>query len=518
MTSPDPLNANDPYDKLGAEESDTLDEIEQKKDAVFNTYRQMKREGRQNNDNQKFKRGDKGIQNITSAWKTIKKNHEPPAADEPITLAIETTNPTVYSPIEVHVTGNNGPVDTLVLVSRGDTELAREKTGSDGTMQFTPEKRGPLQFTGITTDSYDNPTESPTVNRKNTTLSFDSPSTVAEVGTKITFTVLADGTPESGVTVGLPDDTFGTTGSDGSVAHTFTSEGEYTVAGRKSKTKTAKYEDCSTPIEIIPKQINLEISLDATKYELGDETTITVTEAGSNQPVSDATVSIGSDSYPTDNNGQVSTTFTDTDITQVTAEKQDTNTKTYQSADHEIQVDKRQRGLRIDDIDGKQMEKSEVTVTVLDDQNKPLPGATVSTEGAQNQNEATDGDGEVTIKLNSSGSLKIKATKETKTEVFGTDTVVLEISAYTRELEFLSIPSIADPGDTIEVVVGDSVGGGVSGVQITVDKQIGETWMTDSNGKATIDLKNQVGSRRITAKKNGDNFNGAEIQTTVRVL
>lgn len=516
MVSADPLNGSDPYETLGAEESDTLDEIERKKDDVFNKYRQLKREGRQNNDNQKFKKGDRGIQAITEAWKWIEENHEPPAADEPITLAIETNNVTVDSPIKVQVSGDSGAIDTPVLVSRDGNELAREKTGSDGILRFTPEEHGPLQFTGVTTDAYDNPTEVVSVSRKQVSLSFDSPPATAEVGAEVTFKVLADGSPEPGVSVGTSGSDFGTTGSDGSVTHTFDKKDEYTVRAQKSDDKKAQYAECSTSIEITPKQVNLALSTDATDYELGDEMTVAVTEDGSGQPVSGATVTIDGDEYSTDSNGEVVTSLDDTGTIQIIAKKQDTDTETYHSESLQTRVNKRQRSLQIGDIDGKLMENNDLTLTVLDDEGKPLQGATVTTDWGHDK--TTNADGEVTIELNDSGSFKITATRETETEDYGTDSSVLEISVFTRELEFRSVPSIADPGDTIEIIVGDNAGQGVSGAQITVDKQIGETWTTDSEGQATIDLKNQVGSRRITATKDGGDFKEAQIQTTVRVL
>lgn len=516
MVSADPLSGSDPYETLGAEESDTLDEIERKKDEIFNEYRQLKREGRQNNDNQKFKKGDRGIQAITEAWNWIEENHEPPAADEPITLDIKTDGPTVDSPIEVSVTGDTGAVDTPVLVSRDGTELARKKTGSDGILRFTPEEYGPIQFTGVTTDSYDNPTKVVSVSRKEVSLSFDSPPDTAEVGTQVTFSVLADGSPTSGVSVETSGADFGTTRSDGSVTHTFDKKGEYIVTGQKPEDQKARYTDCDTSIEITPKQIDLAISTDAAEYELGDEMSVTVMEDSSGQSVSGATVELDGDEYNTDSSGEVTVTLNDTGTIQITAKKQDTDTVTYHSASLQTRVNKRQRSLQIDDIDGKLMENSELTLTVLDDEGTPLQGASVSTDWGHD--ETTNDDGKVSIKLNDSGSLKITATKETETEDYGTDTSVLEISVFTRELEFRSVPSIADPGDTIEIVVGDSAGRGVSGAQITVDKQIGERWETNSDGKVTIDLKNQVGSRRITATKDGGDFKEAQIQTTVRVL
>jgi len=521
MASADPLNGDNPYDKLGAGESDTLDEVKSKKDELFKKYRQMKREGRRNNDNERFKKGDTGIQEITKAWKWIEENHEPPAADEPINLEVNTNDPTVDSAIEIRVTGSSGPVDTPVIVSRDGNELSREKTGSNGILRFTPKQHGPLQFTGVTTDSYDNPNEVISVDRNEVSLSFDNPPGTAEVGNSTEFTVLSDGSPESGVSVETSDTDLGTTNSNGKVTHQFDSKDEYTVSAEKPKNAKARFEGCSTTVEITPQQINLALSLSATELEVGEELTISVSEDSSGQPVRGAEVSIGKDDFTTNANGEVSTTFDSTGFdstgpVQINAAKQDTDTKAYHAVKTQARIKKRQRSLQISDIEGKRMEKNDLTISILDDERNALEGATVSTDWGHG--ETTNADGEISIELRDSGSLKITATKETATEDYGTDSSVLQISEFTRELEFQSVPSIADPGDTIEVVVGDNSGRGVSGVQITVDKQIGETWTTNANGKANIQLKNQVGNRRITAKKDGGDFNESQIQTTIRVL
>lgn len=516
MVAADPLGGNTPYEVLGADETETLEAIEEKYERVFVEYRDQKRKARQKNDNEAFKRSSNAIKEISKAWEWIENNHEPPAADEPITVEVRTDDPRVGEPIALKVTGDSGPVETPVWVSRDGTEISSEKTEPDGTVAFTVRSHGPVQFTAATTDPYEDATEVVTVERKRVDLSFESPPTTAEVGESVTFTVLADGSRESDVVLEASSTALGTTGPDGGFTHAFEHTGGRTVTARKPDDDAATYDGCATDIEVTPETVDVDVAVEGSDHEIGDTVTVHVTEGASGRPIEDAEVAIGTESDTTDGSGETQLSLPETGEVTVTATKSVTDDdRNYGEGRERIPVSKRQRSLTIESIDGKRMENAALTVTVIDDRGDPVEDATVVTNWGHD--ERTDAEGTATIGLDDDGSLKIEARKESEDVAFDSATSVEQIDEFTRELEIESAPDLAEPDTGIEIVVTDNAGQPVPGAEVTCDKQIGKTWTTDRDGAVRIPLLDQVGNRRITIKKDDGDFDAA-VETNVRVL
>lgn len=515
MPDADPLEGDTPYEVLGVTETDTLDTIEQQKEKIFLKYRKKKRDARQADNNDQFKEANAAIQNIQEAWKEIENNHEPPVADQPVSVEILTDHPVVDSPVRIRVTGTNGPIETLVNASRDSTELASQHTNPDGTAEFTFSKWGAVQFTVPTTDAYDHGTDAVTVDRREVALGFDSPPKTVEIDTEVEFRVTAEGSAEPGVTVGTGSTTLGKTRQNGVVAHTFRSVDEYTVTGEKSDDDRNTYTPCQTTVEVTPKTVDMDVTIEESDPQIGNEITIHVNETGTGRPIENVDVTVGDNSTTTNAKGKTPVTLDDLGQVTVSASKPQEDDRTYTDAATQIQVKKRQRGLRIDSIDGKRMAQSELTVTVVDENDDELEGVSVTTDWGHD--ETTNEDGEATILLNNKGSIKIVAQKETDEVDYGKDDWIEQIDEYSRKIEIEQAPSIADPGETIEIFVTDEAGNPVNGAEVTCDKQIGESWTTGSNGKAKLPLKNQVGNRRITVSLTTDGSDSQDT-TTVRVL
>jgi hypothetical protein len=511
MPNADPLGGDTPYEVLGVTETDTLDTIEAEKDRVFTEYREQKRQARQRQDNDAFQEADEAMQAIVEAWQWMEQNHDPPAADQPVSIDLRTDDPRVGAPIALRVTGADGPVETIVEARRDGATLSAEETGADGTVEFTVGSYGPVEFTALTSPDYDDATVVATVDRKEVALSFDGVPTTAEVDESVPFTVVAEGSPEANVDVSTSSSTLGTTGSNGTVTHAFGSVGTRTVTATKPDDDQATYADCTTQVDVTPETVDLDVVVDGSDHELGETVTVHVTESESGRPVENATVTAGGESATTGATGEATLTLAETGSVRVEATKDADGDKRYGTARTTVTVSKRERSLSIDDVEGERMENSTLTVSVIDGDRNPLSGASVTTDWGHD--ETTDGDGEATLQLDDDGSLRIEASKETDEESFGTDVRVEQIDEFTRTLAVDCEPSPASPGDSVTVRVRDNTGTAVSGAEVTCDDRIGETWTTGPGGEATVPLKNEVGIRRITVRDDD-----AEEQTTLRVL
>jgi protocatechuate 3,4-dioxygenase beta subunit len=516
MVTADPLGGDTPYEVLGAKETDTLETIEERYEKVFIKYRDQKRAANQNNDNQAFKEANAAIKEISKAWKWIEDNHEPPAADRSVDMEVLTDDPRVGDPISLKVTGDGDPVETPVRAIRDGTEISAEQTGSDGTVEFTVRSHGPVQFTASTTDAYDDETAVVTVDRKRVDLAFDSPPTASEIDETVSFTVLADGSPEPNVVVETDSTALGTTGSDGTVSHAFGDVDTKTITARKPDDDAATYEGCETDLDVSPETVDMAITGEAGDQEIGDTATVHVYNSQSGGPIENADVTVGDESGSTDDTGVVELPLTETGEVTIRATKSTSDGDIeYGDARATLSVSKQQRSLTIESIEGKRMENAELTVSVIDDAGDPLEGAVVATNWGHS--EETNADGEATLQLNDDGSLKIEASKETDEVSFDPAMQVERIGEFTRELVIEQAPNLADPDSDIEIVVADNTGQPVPGAEVTCDKQIGETWTTDADGKATIPLLDRVGNRRITVKKDEGDFDD-KVRTNVRVL
>lgn len=514
MVDAEPLNGDTPYEVLGADETDTVEGIKQDADEAFDHYVNLRAEGKQEDDDEKIERALNALEEIEDAWEWVQEHHEPPIHDGPASIEVLTADPRVGSPVEVEVTGSEEPIETPVEASSDAEGTASDRTDSDGRTSFTFSKHDVVQFTVPTTDPYDDAVEVVTVERKQVDLSFDGVPAMAEIGDDVTVTVMGDGTPEPDVEIEVESARLGTTGPNGSLTHSFDTTGEYTVTGSKQDDAEATYSNCETQIEVAPTTVDLELTIEGSDFEYGDEITVRVHEADSPQPVEGATVSIGDASESTNKKGVAKLELPDVGSVTVEAEKQGSGDKNYGRAGKTVSVAKRDRNLQISDVSGPQMEGSEITIEVVDDNGDYLEDASVSTNWGHTKE--TDGDGETTLSLDRKGRLEITAEKDNELEEFGNDVRRVDIEEFTRELDIDISDTLPDPGDTITVTVTDTEKNPVQGATVTCNKQIGTEWTTDSNGEAEIQLLNQVGNRRLTIKKEDSDFDSES--RTVRVL
>lgn len=514
MVDADPLNGQTPYEVLGVDETETVESIEQKADEAYDHYAELRAEARDENDDEKFDRALDALEEIYDAWNWIENHHEPPVHDGLASIEVLTGDHRVGSPIEVEVTGANGPIETLVEASSDAEGTTSDQTDSNGRASFTFSKHDVIQFTVPTTDEYDDATDVVTVEPKQVDLSFDAVPGTAEVGESVRFSVIGDGSSVSGVELEAGSTRLGTTDSNGALEHAFDAVDEYTVSGTKSDDDEATYSKCETTIDVVPETAVLELSVDGSDHEYGDEITVRVHESDSPHPIEGVTVSVGSSSDTTDAQGVAELELEEGGSLTVKAEKQATEDTSYQPTTESISVDKRERSLRVEDVSGSQMEGSELTVRVVDDTGHRVEDARIKSNWGHN--DRTDDDGEASLSLNRHGPLEITAEKETDVEDFGSDIRSIEIEEFTRELQVELSDTLPDPGDTITVTVTDGRGQPVKNATITCNRRIGKEWNTDSSGEVAIQLNNQVGNRQLTIKKENSDF-GME-RRTVRVL
>lgn len=519
MGDADPLNGDDPYEVIGGGRMDTPAALKSQKDDLLKEYRNRMRTARQNDDNERFKRCANAIEEIEDAWEWLEQNHEPPAADEPITIEVRTNDPTVDEPVTVAVTGDDGPVETLVEAVRDDTTLDSDQTDGSGEVPFTTVSHGPVQFTAPTTDAYDDATTVVTVDRKTVPLAFDGAPNEVEVDENVEFTVTAAGSPTDGATIETDGGTELGTTNGGTVTHAFGSTGDRTVEATKPDDDAATYEPCETDLKVREETVEMELFVEGSDYEVGETVAVHVNkknEPQSGRPIEGAEVTIAGESDTTDGTGEVDLELTAADELSVEASKSAPNEdRHYPDATTTIDVDRKDGSLRIADIEGKRMEGSTLTVHVVDGAGNDLEGASVTTNWGHDTE--TDGDGEATLSLDDNGRLRIEVSKQTDEVDYGSDTEYVEIEEFTREMEIAVLQQgLPDPGDTVTVRVTDNTGSAVPNATVVSSMQPGTEWTTDGNGEADITLSNQIGNRRITARKSDGDF--TEAGTNIRVL
>jgi hypothetical protein len=519
MGDADPLSGDDPYDVVGGDRMDSLAALESQKDDLLKEYRSRMRTAKQDDDNEKFKRCASAIKEIETAWEWLDQNHEPPAADEPVSVEVRTSDPTVDEPITVAVTGDSGPVETLVEAVRDDTTLGSDQTGGNGEATFTVGSHGPVQFTAPTTDAYDDATAVVTVDRKTVPLAFDSAPIEVEVDEDVEFTVTAAGSLTDGATVETDDGTELGTTNGGTITHAFGSTGDRTVKATKPDDDAATYEPCKTDLKVREETVEMELFVEGSDYEVGETVTVHVNkknEPQSGSPIEGAEVTIAGESDTTGGTGEVDLELTAAGELSVKTSKSASNEdRHYPDAGVTIDVDRADGSLRIADIEGKRMEGADLTIHVVDGAGNDLPGASVTTNWGHDTE--TDADGEATLSLDDDERLRIEVSKQTDEVDYGSDTEYVEIKEFTREMEISVLQQgLPDPGDTVTVRVTDNTGSAVLNATVVSSMQPGTKWTTDSSGEADITLANQVGNRRITARKSDDDF--TEARTNIRVL
>jgi nucleoid-associated protein YgaU len=516
----DPLNGDDAYEVIGGGRMDTLAALESQKNDLLDEYRSRMRTARQEDDNEKFKQSAEAIEAIEEAWEWVDQNHEPPAADEPLSIEVRTSDPTVDEPITVAVTGDSGPVETLVTARRDDTELGSEQTDGNGEATFTVGSHGPVQFTAPTTASYDDVTAVVTVDRKTVSLAFDGAPSEVEVDEDVEFTVTAAGRPIDGATVETKSRTELGTTSGGTVTHAFNSTGERTVRATKPDDDTATYEPGKTDLTVQEETVEMDLFVEGSDYEVDETVTVHVNKKNdpqSGRPIEDATVTIASENDTTDGTGTVDLELSAAGEVSVEASKSAPNeNRHYPDAATTIDVDQKDGSLHITEIKGKRMKGSTLTVHVVDGDGNDLESASVTTNW--DHDTETDDNGEATLSLDDNGRLRIEVSKQTDRVDYGSDTEYVEIEEFTRKMEIsvLQPQDLPNPGDTVTIHVTDNTGSAVPNATVVSSMQPGAEWTTDGNGEADITLSNQVGNRRITVRKGDSDF--TEARTNIRVL
>ena len=514
MPTADPPNGDTPYDVLGVSETDSLETIRRRSQELLERYAEKRANARKNDDDRQFRRALDAIETIDDAWSWIRENHEPPEHDGPASIEVLTDDPRVGAPVEIRVTGPDGPVETLVQVLGETDGDGAKSTDSDGRASFTLGKRDTAQFTVETADGYDDATAVVEVAPKRVDLSVDAPA-AAEVGEAVTISAEGDGSPEPGVEISSGSTDLGETGSGGSVTHTFDATGERRIVGAKPDDDVAVYDGCETTLEVTPETVDLDVSVEESNLAYGDRMTAHVREAEGREPVGGATVSVGGVSRTTNGEGVATFDVPEVGTLTVTAEKPASGERTFGRARTRVTANKRRRDLEIGDVTGRRMENTELTVTVRDGGRSRLPGATVTTDWGHET--STDSDGEATLAVDDHGRLEIEASKETAVEAFGTDTRVVSVEAFTREIDVEISESLPDPGEEITVTVTDLSGNGIPGVTVVCDQQKGSRWTTGPEGRVHIQLRPVVGNRRLTIRKEDDDDFETE-QRVVRVL
>lgn len=519
MGDADPLEGKTPYEVLGVSESDTIGAIETAKDEAIQEYRNQMVDAQDRNDTDDYNEAVDALKAIDDAWEWVQANHDPPGADQPIMLEVDTTDPVVDEQMTVTITGDEGPVEAIVEATDDDgLDESAQTDPNTGKATFSFEREGPVQLTALTTEAYDDATAVVSVARREVALAFDDLPDAVEINETVDITVTAEGEAVDATVSAAGSDLGRTGGSE--LTHAFESTGTYDLTANKQPDERAAYEEATAEIEVTEERVQLSVVVEGGDHEIDDEVVVHVNEAESAESgaaVSGATVTLGDETKKTGDTGEARLPLTTTgNSVPVKATKSAPGEdRTYLDDETSIAVSLKQASLHIDEIEGKLMELSTLTVHVVDGQGQPLEGAGVTTDWGHD--ETTDADGQVDLELNDEGPLTITAEKQTETIDYGSDVRTIEIGGFTRELVIASAPSVKSPGDTATIHVTDNAGNDVANASVTSSEQIGKQWTTDSDGTVTFTVTDQPGLPTITVKKTDGNFDDKKT-TKIRVL
>jgi hypothetical protein len=182
----------------------------------------------------------------------------------------------------------------------------------------------------------------------------------------------------------------------------------------------------------------------------------------------------------------------------VVASKNAEGNKQYVEASETVTVEKQQSRLRFDEVPSDCTAGDEIDVRVVDDEDDPVRGVTVSPEAGTEADTNTDGWASPTV--DGSGSTGLSATKSdtTYTQYDGARTSI-SVKKRRVSLAFDSLPDATKVGKREAVRIVDGAGDPVADVSVSIGS-VSES--TSGDGRVSIEIPTDAaGETRVTATK-----------------
>lgn len=496
MGSADPT-ADDPYDCLGVSRSDSLDTIEPQAKKLITEHMKKVQDASSESKKKEYKEAWENLQDAFEEVKQQKKGASSnrrilhaSASPSTVKLGEETT-------ISVEDDKGNSVDDCMTKIDG----RRKGRTDNNGEATIEPQSTGEVTIDVVKDASggvsYRDTSVSVSVKKRTMGLNFADVPDRVDSGDKATLTVQNDrGTTVKDVDVAGPSDSETTDGS-GEATITMTGDGQATVRANRPDTSTTTYSEATTTIKVDPRTVDLKFKSGPKAVQTNDKVSFVV--VGDNGPIDNAKVSVGGDTGTTDNKGRTQITLSTVmpGTHTVEATKKDDPGVTYTTATRDLTVNKANVDLSISVDDSSPTVDEEIGIEVTDGSGNGIKDARVSVEG--DEKARTNQAGEAEIQVEKGGRTRISATKpDDKRRNYSKTHCYIGVERHVNRIKIEGVPSMAETGESVDVLVVDSSGTAVSNAVVKTDS--GLTDQTGRGGEATVEFT-APGTRELVAKK-----------------
>jgi len=310
-------------------------------------------------------------------------------------------------------------------------------------------------------------------------ISLDANRTTLRPGESVRFNATYEnGSPATGASLSV-DGTEHSLDDRGQATVTFDAGGSYTATASKPNTETVRYVADGTIVTVERYEVALAASANATDVTAGDDVEFTVRRADNDEEVS-GTVTVGGESYSTDDRGRVVVSVPRAGTFEVTASREPTATQRYRP--DSVTVTAAHRRVRL---------------AIVRNNSAPLPGDTIeltlfrTDTGETVEGNLTVGDrsirtvgGSVTATLDRAGRYDLEATRtDTRAETFVPVEGTLKVRRYAAPVSLSANRTDVEPGEAVRFAAERTDTGAPLSGQLTVGNRT--TWL-DQRGEATV--------------------------------
>jgi len=504
MPSSDPSAGEQYYQLVGANPTDSREDILDLVKKEKNKKKlEIKNERGSGNTNKAKKVQDEYL-DLKDAEQWIENNHPKDGFDEPTSLSLTIeNNAEVQQPVKFKVIGKDGPEEGVTVRTDKGHE---KKTTSSGTVEFTFSNTGDVSAETEDGWQYDGDSVSFYVSERTVTPRFASiPDTLEAYDTGVIEVVDDDMNPLDGISIICDGNHIGKTKNGGKFEKEFEDHGTKEIEATAKNTDNIRYESATETITVTIKEIPLNLQMDSRSPEVNENVTFRVVDNNGTHVNGVNVEAKDGPSGTTSDDGTTVITFTKARMYEMSASKKAADDSVeYDGETVQLQVGEADSGLYIGETKGDFRVMETVEIQVVDDWDRPVEKVEISTN--HNHDTSTDDDGWTNLELSSSEDLKVVGEKDGEHIDFDNLETGFEVSEADREIHIKGLPDVARPGGEVDIQVVDEESRPIASAEIRSTEQQLQTWETDDQGEATVQLANSYGMETFTADKSGVSF------------
>ncbi|GAA0670769.1 hypothetical protein GCM10009020_16310 [Natronoarchaeum mannanilyticum] len=310
-------------------------------------------------------------------------------------------------------------------------------------------------------------------------ISLEANRTTLRPGESVRFrATYENGSPATGASLSV-DGTEHSMDDRGRATVTFDSGGSYTATASQPSTETVRYVADGTIVTVERYEVALAVSANATDVTAGDDVELTVRRADNDEEVS-GTVTVGGESYSTDDRGRVVVGVPRADTFEVTASREPTATQRYRSDSVTVTAAHRRVRLAVarNNSELRPGDTIELTLFRTDTGNIVEGNMTVGDRSIR-----TVG-GSATVTLDRAGRYDLEATRsDTRSETFVPVEETLAVRRHAAPVSLSANRTDVEPGEAVRFAAERTDTGAPLTGQLTVSNRT--IWL-DQRGQATV--------------------------------